>query len=553
MGSVYKKTATKPLPPGAEFVIKKNGQCAQWTDRRGKTHSAPITTGRDGQPRIRVEARTYTAKYRDGLGVVHEHATGCRGKRAAEMVLGKLEEEAEKVRAGVLSSVESEMSKHRDTPLSDHIDEYITHQAAKGVHPQRVKNTKSRLQRLAEQCNLRRLTDISADALERWMLDKAEHDDRTKKPMGAGARNGYREAAIGFGNWLVTKKRMPTNPFSDVPKADANVDCRRKRRALNEEELRRLLDVARRRPLEAAMTVRRGPNKGQLKANVRPEVRERLERLGRERALIYKMMALTGLRKKELTTLMIGWLELDADPPHLILDPKNEKNREGNSIPLRSDLAEDLRAWIAEKPEPEAGPDAPLFDVPTGLLRILNRDLKAAGIPKRDSRGRTVDIHALRHTFGTMLSVAGVKPRTAQEAMRHSDMKLTMNVYTDPALLDVAGAVESLPSFPLDRSEAPARRNGDSQFAPGFAPKFAPTTGHPGQSGTIPVKMAVPDDPPPVYRSLALKSCYDNSKGPLSTRDNDPLKVGATGFEPATSASRTQRSIQAELRPGWGG
>ncbi len=47
---------------------------------------------------------------------------------------------------------------------------------------------------------------------------------------------------------------------------------------------------------------------------------------------------------------------------------------------------------------------APLFYVPTGLRRILDRDLEAAGIPKRDDRGRTIDVHALRHTFGTMLS-----------------------------------------------------------------------------------------------------------------------------------------------------
>lgn len=32
-------------------------------------------------------------------------------------------------------------------------------------------------------------------------------------------------------------------------------------------------------------------------------------------------------------------------------------------------------------------------------------------------------------------------------AMRHSSLELTMNVYTDPALLDVAGAVEALPAF----------------------------------------------------------------------------------------------------------
>ncbi len=34
-----------------------------------------------------------------------------------------------------------------------------------------------------------------------------------------------------------------------------------------------------------------------------------------------------------------------------------------------------------------------------------------------------------------------------QAAMRHSSLHLTMNIYTDPTLLDVAGAVNALPSF----------------------------------------------------------------------------------------------------------
>jgi integrase/DNA-directed RNA polymerase specialized sigma24 family protein len=84
-------------------------------------------------------------------------------------------------------------------------------------------------------------------------------------------------------------------------------------------------------------------------------------------------------------------------------------------------------------------PETPLFTVPAGLVRILDRDLRLAGIPKRDERGRTIDVHALRHTFGTLLSKGGVTPRTAQAAMRHSTINLTMNVYTDPKLLDVAG------------------------------------------------------------------------------------------------------------------
>ena len=250
------------------------------------------------------------------------------------------------------------------------------------------------------------------------------------------------------------------------------------------------------------------------------------------------MMAMTGLRKNELTTLTLGCLELNANPPHLILDPKNEKNREGNSIPLRSDLVEDLRTWIDAKPETETGPDALLFNVPTGLLRILDRDLKAAGISKKDSRGRTVDIHALRHTFGTMLSAAGVKPRTAQEAMRHSSIDLTMNVYTDPALLDVAGAVEALPSFTIDgggsisdkpMTAAPAEASSQSESSRLLAPVLALNLHRSGQSGSTPVKMAASDDPPPVYCSPAVRSCYDNSKGLLSIADNRPSKWSGGG------------------------
>ena len=81
----------------------------------------------------------------------------------------------------------------------------------------------------------------------------------------------------------------------------------------------------------------------------------------------------------------------------------------------------------------------PLFNVPRGLVRILDRDLAAAGIAKRDDRGRTIDVHAMRHTFASHLVAAGVAPRIAQAAMRHSDIRLTMGVYTDPRLLDVHG------------------------------------------------------------------------------------------------------------------
>jgi integrase len=67
-------------------------------------------------------------------------------------------------------------------------------------------------------------------------------------------------------------------------------------------------------------------------------------------------------------------------------------------------------------------------------VRTLKRDLKKAGIEFTDGAGRRVDFHAVRHTHGTLLSKAGVAPRLAMESMRHTDIRLTMNVYTDPRI-----------------------------------------------------------------------------------------------------------------------
>ena len=65
-----------------------------------------------------------------------------------------------------------------------------------------------------------------------------------------------------------------------------------------------------------------------------------------------------------------------------------------------------------------------------------------------DAQGRYADFHALRKTFITNLSKSGVSPKMAQSLARHSDINLTMNVYTDVVLEDQAVAVELLPELP---------------------------------------------------------------------------------------------------------
>lgn len=48
---------------------------------------------------------------------------------------------------------------------------------------------------------------------------------------------------------------------------------------------------------------------------------------------------------------------------------------------------------------------------------------------------------------------AGGHPRVVQELMRHSDIKLTMKVYTDPSQLPLAAALHSLPLLHLAPAE----------------------------------------------------------------------------------------------------
>src|ERR1700730_14886091 len=48
----------------------------------------------------------------------------------------------------------------------------------------------------------------------------------------------------------------------------------------------------------------------------------------------------------------------------------------------------------------------------------------------RNAEGLFADFHAHRHTFISNLSKANVAPKLAQDLARHSDIRLTMNVYT---------------------------------------------------------------------------------------------------------------------------
>jgi hypothetical protein len=194
MGTVYRKTFTKPLPADAELFIRKSERFARFKDAKGRSRTEAVTTGTDGADRLLIVAGTYTAKYRDGSGVVREVATGCRDKTAAESVLADLEQRAELVKTGVMTSAENSVADHQSTPLSTHFATYLEHHEAKGTCGEHRANVRRLLNRLATDCGLNRLADLTREPIERWL------GAQVKAKMGARTRNTYLAAVVAFAN-----------------------------------------------------------------------------------------------------------------------------------------------------------------------------------------------------------------------------------------------------------------------------------------------------------------------------------------------------------------
>ena len=454
MATIYRKKYPIPVPEGAEIIVRRGKTMARWRNGKQQVRTAKVLD--DG--RVQFVSDCWYIRYRDADGIMRRESTGCRDRQAAEKVLADRLADVEKVKAGVMSKEEMTAAEQLDTPLRQHVKDYLAELAIRTVRGRRVstkhvRHVRDQLSRLVHDCQFRLLRDATRKAVGRWMAKAARlprnPDKKDLPPLSARTINMHRAALVALCNWLVAEGRLVANPLAALPKAE-ETEPARKRRPLTEDEIARLLKAARERPLRDALTIRRGKNKGKQMANVRPEVQEQLKRLGRERALAYKVMILTGLRAGEVASLTVEALCLDETSPHLTIEGRHAKSGRSATLPLRDDLANGLREHLAHKARGSDGdlpPDTPLFRFGRNFLRAFDLDLAAADIPKRDAHGRTVDVHSLRHTFATLLARNGVSPSIAQKLMRHSDIRLTMNLYTHLDLADTAGAVAVLPKF----------------------------------------------------------------------------------------------------------
>jgi integrase len=379
---------------------------ARWLDSRGRTRTAPLS---DNGAKILIERPGWYIVYFDASGK-RVTVKGSRDKEATEALARKLEREVERAKAG-LPVVEAGLSL---TPYPRVVDEWIAHLEHNGSDDEYVKNMRRLVAKVAAGCRWTTMASIRADSIQAWLMDIKKHGvpykdkenqiRRKARPPSDRTVDQYLVVTKQFINFAIPKY-LPESPLSGLEKIKHPTKVL-KRRAVSEAEMVKLLRIA-------------GPRRS-----------------------LYKVAALTGLRKDEIRQLEWRDVRLDCDKPFLQLRPEANKARREDRIPLSREAAKEL--MVNHRKEL-----APTDRVFPGVPRIATwkRDLKKAGITFKDGEGRQFDFHSLRYVFCTFLARANVPLRTAVELMRHRDIRLTVQVYIDAGQLDLDEAISRLPSL----------------------------------------------------------------------------------------------------------
>lgn len=318
-------------------------------------------------------------------------------KRVAYAKLLETAKEREKEAAGLLPP--QSVREASATPLSELLDAFLQDLQAKGRARTTHAKYKKTLGKLFTRCRWRLLADVSARSFCEW---------RAKCGLSPKTLNDLLGAMMTFLGWLKYQRRIAENPLEHVQRIDTRATRKQHRRALTSDELTRLIATA-------------PPH----------------------RSIVYRVAAYTGLRRAEMMALQWSDFSLESAAPVVRVRASITKNRKDAVIPLHPELA----AALATLKPVDAAPFAPVLAGLVPRIPTFRKDLVRAKIPFIDESGRRADLHSLRMTFGTNLTLSGAAPRTVQELMRHSDMKLTMKIYTDASQLPLAAAVAQLPTI----------------------------------------------------------------------------------------------------------
>ena len=344
-------------------------------------------------------AGKWTAWWIDENGL-RRYKSAFANKAESEKLANHLQHEADLVRQGLLEPKDLSAKRAATKEIVNHAEDYAATLRDKGTTAKHYEQVESTIKRLFSEANIKRLPEITEDRLRPTLAAWS----RTKSARTANHALGCARA---FTRWLERVGRLKVDTLRGMSsRYNEEADRKRVRRALDADQLAALIRAAESGPSVVA---------------VRPQKSKHLDILidGPERAVLYRIAMGTGFRAGELRSLLPEDFKLDGDNPRIEIDGSRTKNGKAAIQPIRRDLAEFLRPWLAGKE-----PGKPVLVFPARSADMLRLDLEAAGIPYEASEG-VCDFHAIRVSFLTAIGKSGTDPKTMMALARHSDFKTT--------------------------------------------------------------------------------------------------------------------------------
>jgi site-specific recombinase XerC len=337
------------------------------------------------------------------------YAKGFTDKGLTEQLAAKLENEVMLRKRGMIDPAQERLLAVKQSPIADALGAF--ERSLDETTPKHRKLTMTRVRRLIEASGTQTIGELEAERIE-----DALKSIRRAEDLGNRTYNHYLQAVDEFGKWLVSSKRLPTNPVAGIDRLNAETDVRHQRRALTPDEVSRLVRAA------------------------RDSGREVQGYSGELRARVYLTSFFTGLRRLELASLTPRSFKLDDAQPTLVVEAACSKHRRKDTLPMHPELVAMVREWIEG-----LEPDEPLFPrlARKKTYTMVQKDLERAGIPYETHEG-LADFHAAgRHSHITGLMASGTSIMEAKELARHADIRQTAK-YTHIGMKDRAKALGNL-------------------------------------------------------------------------------------------------------------
>ena len=387
----------------------------------------------------------YRVIYTDARGK-RRFTTGSHNRAETLRMAQRLEDDHRQIALGYREPPPSS-HRHRDRDVGEVIAEYLAWgkaQGGRGGRPWSQGHAQRRAANLAwwaDYLGLVTLGDVTTDILPQ--VEKALQSLQAQGKTGKTLHT-YAEALKAWANWCVTHAYLQESPVRALTGFDTTPQTIR--RAMTQAEIEALLAAA-------------------------PD----------DRALLYQTAFLSGLRANELRHLQLDHLDLKRSGLHL--EAEWTKNRKPGFQPLPHWLCLKIHAFATSGAPADRYAEAyrrgqskrrppmePLLYVPSDPARSLDRDLKAAGIPKETKAGK-LDFHACRTAYISLLLELGeLTPKEIQELARHKSLELTLHTYGRAREERLAAGVDLVSEAvfereELDRQPAPDETGPDQKCA----------------------------------------------------------------------------------------